>query len=111
MSTARRRTPRHRARLRLLALLLLVLLVPGGQVPAQAAPAAAAAAETAESAEHDAPGALVRPPAGAVHRADLAERPAPLPGPAPARPAARACPALPRPPHALPLLRTVVLRC
>ncbi|MEU5533107.1 hypothetical protein [Streptomyces sp. NPDC020362] len=110
MSTARRRTPRRHARLRLL-VLLLVLLVPGAQVQAQAAPVPAAAAESAESDGHDALSALLRPPAGGVHRADLPERPTPLRDPAPVRPAARPCPVPPRPPHALPLLRTVVLRC
>ncbi|ANP57209.1 hypothetical protein J2Z21_004019 [Streptomyces griseochromogenes] len=110
MSTARRRPPRPHAWLRLL-VLLLALLVPGTHAQAQAEPTPTALAETVESVEHDALDTLVRPPAGAVHRADAPERPAPLSDPAPARPAARSCPAVPRPPYTLPLLRTVVLRC
>ena len=110
MSTASRRPPRLTAWLRLL-VLLLALLVPGVHAEVQAAPALTASAEGVETVEHDALDTLVRPPAGAVHRTDVPQRPAPLPDRAPARPAVRPCPAVPRPPYALPLLRTVVLRC
>jgi hypothetical protein len=88
--------------------LLLALLVPGVHVQAQALPAWTTAAETEHDVHH---GTLLRPPARTVRRAPAAERTAPLPGPAPARPAAPPCPAAPLPPHAVPLLRTVVLRC
>ena len=100
-------TPRSRNRLRVL-VLLLALWVPGAHVQALAAPALAVAAETAE---HDVFDTALRPPARAVHRADVPERPAPLPGPAPVRPAARPRPATPGTPYAPALLRTVVLRC
>jgi hypothetical protein len=106
-STAHHRPPRPRAWLRLL-VLLLALLVPGVHAQAQAAPAVAMSAETAE---HDVLDTLLRPPARTVHRADAPERTAPLPDPAAARPPARPCPAAPRAPYAVPLLRTVVLRC
>ncbi|MCC5479743.1 hypothetical protein ACFV2N_20235 [Streptomyces sp. NPDC059680] len=99
--------PRSRTWLRVLAL-FLALWVPGAHAQAQAAPALGASAETFE---HDVLDTLLRPPAPAVHRADLPERPAPLSDPAPARPAARPCPGTPREPYAPPLLRTVVLRC
>ncbi|MQY35703.1 hypothetical protein SRB17_36910 [Streptomyces sp. RB17] len=99
--------PRSRTWLRALAL-LLALWVPGAHVQAQAAPALGASAGTFE---HDVLDTLVRPPAPAVHRAGVPERPAPLPAPASIRPAVRACPATPRVPYAPPLLRTVVLRC
>ncbi|MGW7523619.1 hypothetical protein [Streptomyces sp. NPDC054783] len=99
--------PRSRTWLRVLAL-LLALWVPGAHVQAHAAPALGASAETFE---HDVLDTLLRPPAPAVHRADLPERPAPLPDPAPARPAVRPRPGTPREPYAPPLLRTVVLRC
>ncbi|MFG3012160.1 hypothetical protein ACGFZB_17170 [Streptomyces cinerochromogenes] len=102
-----RSTPRSRTRLHVL-VLLLALWVPGAHVPAQAAPDLVVAAETAEQ---DLLDTALRPPARALHRADVPERPAPLPDPAPARPAARPCPAAPRVPHTTPLLRTVVLRC
>ncbi|MGJ5754773.1 hypothetical protein FB563_2959 [Streptomyces puniciscabiei] len=98
---------RSRTWLRVL-VLLLALWVPGAHVQAEAAPALGASAETFD---HDALDALLRPPAQAVHRAGAPERPAPLPDPAPARPAARPCPGAPRVPYTLPLLRTVVLRC
>lgn len=107
-STARYRPPRPRAWLRLL-VLLLALLVPGVHFQAQALPAPTVAAETSEHDVHH--GTLLRPPARSVHRAQAPERTAPLLGPAPARPAAPSCPAAPLPPHAVPLLRTVVLRC
>ncbi|MFI5978691.1 hypothetical protein [Streptomyces sp. NPDC051452] len=99
----------RRSRLRLRALvLLLALWVPTAHVQAQVAPALWAAAENAE---HEGLEAALRPPARAVHRADVPERPAPLPDPAPApstaRPHAAALPA----PHAPSLPRTVVLRC
>ncbi|MGW7816593.1 hypothetical protein ACWGLF_00390 [Streptomyces puniciscabiei] len=99
--------PRGRTWLRVL-VLLLALWVPGAHVQAEAAPALGASAETFD---HDVLGTLLRPPAHAVHRADAPERPAPLPDPVPARPAARPCCGTPRVPYALPLLRTVVLRC
>ncbi|MFF3918837.1 hypothetical protein ACFYZB_36340 [Streptomyces sp. NPDC001852] len=88
--------------------LLLAFWVPGAHAQAQAAPALGA---SAEAFEHDVFDALLRPPAHAVHRADVPERPAPLPDPAPAGPPVRPRPGTPRVPYALPLLRTVVLRC
>ncbi|KOV75429.1 hypothetical protein ADL02_34675 [Streptomyces sp. NRRL WC-3723] len=88
--------------------MLLALWVPGAHVPAQAVPDLAVAAETAE---HDVLDTPLRPPARAIHRADAPERLAPLPTPAPARPAARPGPGAPRAPYTAPLLRTVVLRC
>ncbi|MBL1083379.1 hypothetical protein JK359_15530 [Streptomyces actinomycinicus] len=88
--------------------LLLALWVPGAHVQAQAAPAFAV---TAQSAEHDVLDVLLRPPARTVHRADVPDRPAPLPRPAPGRPAARQRAGAPRLPYTAPLLRTVVLRC
>ncbi|MBL1107816.1 hypothetical protein JK361_25035 [Streptomyces sp. 5-8] len=100
-------TARSRTWLRVLAL-LLALWVPGAHVPAQPVPDLAVAAE---SDGHDILDTPLRPPARAVHRADAPERLAPLPGPAPARPAARPRPAAPRMPSTPPLLRTVVLRC
>ncbi|MEU2773209.1 hypothetical protein ABZ646_09790 [Streptomyces sp. NPDC007162] len=102
------------ARLRAVVALLLALLLAGVPTAALAAtaPATAAAAGTAE---HDVPDAPLRPPARAVHRADVPERPAPLPAAGPGDPADQdrrpSCPAAPRPPYATPLLRTVVLRC
>ncbi|MEU3823768.1 hypothetical protein AB0F36_00390 [Streptomyces sp. NPDC029080] len=99
-------TPRGRGRLRVLAL-LLALWVPA-LVPAQAVPDVVV---TAGSDGYDVLDTPLRPPARAVHRADAPERLAPLPDPAPVRPAARTCPATPRVPYAPPLLRTVVLRC
>jgi hypothetical protein len=99
--------PRSRTWLRVL-VLLLALWVPGVHAQAQAAPALGMSAETFD---HDVFDILVRPPARAVHRADVPERPAPLPDPAPARPTDRTCPATPRVPYTPPLLRTVVLRC
>ncbi|MEV6117599.1 hypothetical protein AB0L59_35240 [Streptomyces sp. NPDC052109] len=98
---------RSRTWLRVL-VLLLALWVPCAHAQAQAAPAFGASAETFE---HDVLDTLLRPTAPAVHRDDVLERPAALPDPAPARPAARACPATPRVPYAPTLLRTVVLRC
>ncbi|MFF9770099.1 hypothetical protein ACF1GT_26555 [Streptomyces sp. NPDC014636] len=99
-------TPGSRGWLRVLAL-LLALWVPA-HVPAQALPDLPVAAETDG---HDVLDPPLRPPARVVHRADAPERLAPLPDPAPARPAGRPCPATPRVPYAPPLLRTVVLRC
>ncbi|WP_406437725.1 hypothetical protein OHB00_24920 [Streptomyces sp. NBC_00631] len=92
--------------------LLLALLLAGVPTAAEAL-AAAGPAVSAESAEHDVLDIPLRPPTRAVHRADLPQRPAPLPGPAPAGPADhhRPCPTAPRPPYASFLLRTVVLRC
>ncbi|MGW2645062.1 hypothetical protein ACWC2T_09090 [Streptomyces sp. NPDC001393] len=92
--------------------LLLAFWVPGAHAQAQAAPALSASAEAFGHDGTDVFDALLRPPAHAVHRADLPERPAPLPDPAPARPAVRPRPGTPGVPYALPLLlRTVVLRC
>ncbi|MGW2742878.1 hypothetical protein [Streptomyces sp. NPDC001450] len=100
--------PRSRTWLRVL-VLLLALWVPGAHLQAQAAPAPAVSAETAE---HDVLDTLLRPPARTLHQTDAPERTAPLPDPpTPVRPALRPCPAVPRPPYAVPLLRTVVLRC
>ncbi|MFF2201137.1 hypothetical protein [Streptomyces sp. NPDC058145] len=101
------RIPRSRTWLRVLVLLLAVW-VPGAHLQAQAAPAPATSAGTSE---HDHLDTLPRPPARVSHPAGAPERPAPLPEPAPAPAAAPPCPALPRPPGAVPLLRTVVLRC
>ncbi|WP_432020627.1 hypothetical protein [Streptomyces sp. 1222.5] len=100
-------TPGGRARLRVL-VLLLALWVPGAHVQALAAPSFTAAAETAE---HEVLDTALRPPARAVHRADVPERPAPLPDPAPGRPAAPVRHPAPGTPYAPCLLRTVVLRC
>ncbi|MER6451265.1 hypothetical protein ABT270_01255 [Streptomyces sp900105245] len=97
-------TPGGRARLRVL-VLLLALWVPGAHVQALAAPSFTAAAE------HEVLDTALRPPARAVHRADVPERPAPLPDPAPARPAAPVRHPAPGTPYAPCLLRTVVLRC
>ncbi|MFD8812256.1 hypothetical protein ACFV23_12445 [Streptomyces sp. NPDC059627] len=93
--------------------LLLALLLVGVPTAAEALAAATAAAASAETAEHDVLDTPLRPPARAVHRADVPQRPAPLPGAASAGPAdrRRPCPTAPRPPYATPLLRTVVLRC
>ncbi|MFF7970375.1 hypothetical protein [Streptomyces sp. NPDC007905] len=89
--------------------LLLAVWVPGAHVQAQAASALAVSAETAE---HDVLGTLLRPPVRGLHQPDAPERTAPLPDPAaPVRPALGPCPAVPRPPYAVPLLRSVVLRC
>jgi hypothetical protein len=88
--------------------LLLALWVPGAHAQAQAAPALTAAAETAE---HDGLDTALRPPSRTVHRADVPERPAPLPDPALGRPAPHPCLAAPGAPYAPALPRTVVLRC
>ncbi|MGV4986896.1 hypothetical protein ACVB8X_29015 [Streptomyces sp. NRAIS4] len=102
--------PRSRIRLRVL-VLLLALWVPGAHLQAQAAPALGASAETFEHDVLDVLDTLVRPSSRTIHRADVPERPAPLPDPAPAPPAARPCHAPPWAPYAPSLLRTVVLRC
>jgi hypothetical protein len=101
-----------------LVLALLLALLPAGvptaaEALASATPAATPAAVSAETAEHDVLDTPLRPPARAVHRTDVPQRPAPLPAAASAGPADRhrACPTAPRPPYATPLLRTVVLRC
>ncbi|QHA09741.1 hypothetical protein GQF42_22165 [Streptomyces broussonetiae] len=103
--------------------LLLALWVPLAHAQAQAAPALVAASgicghygsDGSDGTDaldgHDGLDGLVRPPVRALHRTDAPERPAPLPDPAPARPALRPCPGAPRAPYAIPLLRTVVLRC
>ncbi|MFI9250762.1 hypothetical protein [Streptomyces sp. NPDC053069] len=99
--------PRSRTWLRVL-VLLLALWVPGVHAQVQAAPALGVSAETFE---HDVFDILVRPPARAVHLADVPERPAPLADPAPVRPTARTRPAAPRVAYPSSLPRTVVLRC
>ncbi|MEU1480557.1 hypothetical protein [Streptomyces sp. NPDC005760] len=104
MSTVRRPPHRH-TWLRAL-VLLLALLVPGA--PAQIHAAHVVAGETAEQ---DVLDTALRPPARTVHRATVRLRPAPRPEPAPGAPADRPHPAPPRPPYALPALRSVVLRC
>lgn len=88
--------------------LLLVLLVPGS--PAQTHAAHVVAGEVAE---HDVLDTALRAPARTAHRTAAAVplRPAPLPGTAPGVPEGRRLPASPRPPYALPALRSVVLRC
>ncbi|MDH6451273.1 MULTISPECIES: hypothetical protein [unclassified Streptomyces] len=104
MSTVRRPPHRH-AWLRAL-VLLLALLVPGA--PAQTHAAHVVAGEIAE---HDVLDTALRPPARAAQRAAVPLRPAPRPEPVPGVPADRPRPAPPRPPYALPVLRSVVLRC
>lgn len=92
--------------------LLLTLLLAGAPTAAGALTASAAPAGSAETAEYDVLDTPLRLPARAVHRADVPQRPAPLPDAAPAGPADRRPPAAaPCPPYATPLLRTVVLRC
>ncbi|MEU2338518.1 hypothetical protein ABZ608_33940 [Streptomyces sp. NPDC013172] len=102
------------ARLRALVALLFALLLAGVPTAAPAATAPVTAA-TAGTAEHDVPDTPLRPPARTVHRADVPQRPAPLPAAGSDDPADSdrrpACPAAPRPPYPAPLLRTVVLRC
>ncbi|MEV5800169.1 hypothetical protein [Streptomyces collinus] len=100
--------PRTRTWLRVL-VLLLALWVPGAHVQATTAPVPTVPAGTAE---HDVLDSLLRPPARALHQPDAADRAAPPTGaPGPARPAPEPRPAEPLPPSAVPLLRTVVLRC
>ncbi|MEU4034059.1 hypothetical protein [Streptomyces collinus] len=102
--------PRTRTWLRVL-VLLLALWVPGAHAQATAAPALAMPAP-AGTAEHDVLDSPLRPPARTLHQPDAADRTAPpLVVPAPARPAPGPRPAVPLPPSAVPLLRTVVLRC
>ncbi|MFF7986616.1 hypothetical protein ACFZDK_47335 [Streptomyces sp. NPDC007901] len=109
---ARRRPQPGHAWLRALVLLLALLLA---AVPTAAeALTATAPAVSAETVEHDVLHTPLRPPARAVHRADVPQRLAPLPGPAPAGPADRGLrlhATAPCPPYAMPFLRTVVLRC
>ncbi|MET8078316.1 hypothetical protein [Streptomyces sp. NPDC005303] len=102
-----RRPPRSREWLRAL-VLLLALLVPGVHVQAHAPAVPPSAA--GESVEYDVLDTVLRPPARAVHRAAVPLRPVPSQV-APAAPADRPLPAPPRPPYALPALRSVVLRC
>ncbi|MFE3855703.1 hypothetical protein ACFXPN_31780 [Streptomyces griseorubiginosus] len=106
MSTVRR-LPHRLGPLHAL-VLLLVLLVPGA--PAQTHAAHVVAGEVAE---YDVLDTALRPPARTAHRraAAVPLRPAPLPGTAPAVAESRWLPAPPRPPYALPALRSVVLRC
>ncbi|MFF7281811.1 hypothetical protein [Streptomyces griseorubiginosus] len=106
MSTVRR-LPHRLGPLRAL-VLLLVLLVPGA--PAQAHAVHVVAGEVAE---YDVLDTALRPPTRTAHRTAAAVplRPAPLPGTAPAVAESRRLPEPPRPPYALPALRSVVLRC
>ncbi|WP_052768407.1 hypothetical protein [Streptomyces humi] len=101
-------------RLRALVPLLLALLLTGAPTAALAA-AAPTAASSAGTAEHDVLDTPLRPAGRAVHRADVPQRPAPLPATGPTDPADRdrrpSCPAAAHPPYATPLPRTVVLRC
>ncbi|MGW0418657.1 hypothetical protein [Streptomyces sp. NPDC003015] len=101
-----RRPPRSRDWLRAL-VLLLALLVPGAHLQAQAMPPVPAG----ELVEYDVLDTALRPPARIVHRAVVPLRPVPWPEAVPGVPADRPLPAAPRPPHALPALRSVVLRC
>ncbi|MCG7204092.1 hypothetical protein [Streptomyces arenae] len=102
-------------RLRALVPLLLALLLTGAPTAVLAATAPTAASSSAGTAEHDVLDTPLRPAGRAVHRADVPQRPAPLPATGPTDPADRdrrpACSAAARPPYATPLLRTVVLRC
>ncbi|MFF4899489.1 hypothetical protein [Streptomyces sp. NPDC001068] len=93
--------------------LLLALLLAGAPTAAGASATTTAPAAAAETTEHDVLDTPLRLPARAVHRADVPQRPAPLPDAAPADPADRhrPCATAPRRPCATPLLRTVVLRC
>ncbi|MEV0174982.1 hypothetical protein AB0I00_28170 [Streptomyces sp. NPDC050803] len=102
MSTVRR-LPRGHAWLRAL-VLLLALCVPAAPAGVPASPVAAVSA--GETVEYDAVDPVLRPAAARrAHRpAAPPRRPAPLPRPRP--PAVQ-----PRTPHALPVLRSVVLRC
>jgi len=104
VSTARS-LPRSRTWLRAL-VLLCALLMPGAHSQVHATPAV-----SAEIVEYGVLDAAVRPPAGTVLRAAAPLRLALRADPAPAAPRIRALPAPPRPPHSLPALRTVVLRC
>jgi hypothetical protein len=104
VSTARS-LPRGRTWLRALVLLCAVL-VPGAHSQVHAAPALSAGIV-----EYDVLDAAVRPPACTVRRTAAPQRLVPRTGPAPAAPGGRVLPAPPRPPHPLPALRTVVLRC
>ncbi|MER6290371.1 hypothetical protein [Streptomyces sviceus] len=102
-----RHAPCSRDWLRVL-VLLLALLVPGTHVQAHAMPPASAG----EFVEYDVLDTALRPPARAVHRVVVPLRPAPRPETVPAVPADRPpLPGSPRPPYALPALRSVVLRC
>ena len=89
-------------------MLLCALLVPGTHTQLHAAPAV-----SMEIVEYDVLDAAVRPPAGAVRRTATAtpRRLAPQARTAPGVPPGRPHAAPPRPPYALPALRTVVLRC
>ncbi|MEU6815826.1 hypothetical protein [Streptomyces sp. NPDC046860] len=107
MSTARPRVSRVRLLFRTL-VLLLALSVPAGHVTAaQAEPVPGAVQEY----EQDVSATPALPGARARHRADVPDRAAPLPGPAPAPPGADPVTGRTRPPCTAPLLRTVVLRC
>ncbi|MFE7170096.1 hypothetical protein [Streptomyces sp. NPDC057616] len=104
MSTARS-LPCGRTWLRAL-VLLCALLVPGAHSQVHATPAV-----TAEIVEYDVLDAAVRPPSDVVRRSAVPLPLAPGGAPAPAAPRGGALPVPPRPPHPLPALRTVVLRC
>ncbi|WP_053852901.1 hypothetical protein [Streptomyces sp. NRRL B-24085] len=101
-----RRPPGSRDWLRVL-VLLLALLVPGAHLQAHAMPPVPAG----ELVEYDVLDTALRPPARAVHRAVVPLRPVPWPETVHGVPAQRPLPAPPRPPYALPVLRSVVLRC
>ncbi|MFE3033725.1 hypothetical protein ACFXKY_19050 [Streptomyces canus] len=102
-----RRAPCSRDWLRVL-VLLLALVVPGAHVQAHAMPPVPAG----ELVEYDVLDTALRPPARTVHRTAVPLRPDPRPETVPGGPAdRRPLPASPRPPYALPALRSVVLRC
>ncbi|MGC0339586.1 hypothetical protein [Streptomyces sp. SLBN-8D4] len=107
-----RRAPCSRDWLRVL-VLLLALLVSGAHVQAHPMPPVPAG----ELVEYDVLDTALRPPARTVHRMAVPPRPAPRLAPRPETdpglPAGRrpALSASPRPPKALPALRSVVLRC
>ncbi|MEU0028824.1 hypothetical protein [Streptomyces sp. NPDC006335] len=101
-----RRPPGSRDWLRAL-VLLLALLVPGAHVQAHTMPPVPAG----EIVEYDVLDTALRPPARTVHRAAVPLRPVPWPETVPGVSADPPVPAPPRPPYALPALRSVVLRC
>ena len=104
MSTVRRLPHRH-VWLRTL-VLVLALLAAGA--PAQTHAAHVAAGEIVE---YDVLDTALRPPARAAHRTAVPMRPAPCQETASDIRERRSVPAPPRPPYALPALRSVVLRC
>lgn len=104
MSTVRRLPHRH-IWLRTL-VLLLALLAPGAPAQTHAAHVA-----VGEIVEYDVLDTALRPPPRAAHRTAVPLRPAPRQEAAPDVGERRSVPAPPRPPYALPALRSVVLRC